>query len=82
MTITGTSGSLTAMTTITLTVNPLGNFTLTAMPGSVTIARGSSGTATITVIPKDAFDQSVTLIRERPAKRSDCVFLPERYYFH
>lgn len=62
VTITGTSGSLRATTTIALTVNPLGNFALTATPKTLTIARGSSGTSTITIVPKDTFDQSVTLI--------------------
>ena len=62
VTITGTSGSLSASTTITLTVNPLGNFALTATPKTLTIARGSSGTSTITVNPKNGFDQSVSLI--------------------
>ena len=32
VTVKGTSGNLSASTTITLTVNPLGNFTLTATP--------------------------------------------------
>jgi hypothetical protein len=62
VTITGTSGSLSATTTVTLTVNPLGNFALKASPNSLTIARGSSGTSTITITPKDTFNQSVTLI--------------------
>jgi VCBS repeat-containing protein len=59
--ITGTSGSLKATTTIALTVNPLGTFILTAAPKTLTIERGNSGTSTITVTPKDMFDQSVTL---------------------
>jgi hypothetical protein len=42
-------------------VNPLGNFTLTAAPKAVTVARGSSGTSTITINPTDGFDQEVTL---------------------
>jgi subtilase family serine protease len=62
VTITGTSGSLSASTTITLTVNPLGNFALKATPKTLTIARGSNGTSTIAVTPKDSFDQSVSLI--------------------
>jgi len=76
VTITGTSGSVTATTTITLTVNPLGNFTVTATPGSVTIARGGSGTATITVIPRDAFDQSVTLSVDGLPKGVTASFAP------
>ena len=61
VTISGASGSATASTTISLTVNPLGTFSLSATPKTFTIARGSSGTSTITVVPKDGFDQSVPL---------------------
>jgi subtilase family serine protease len=61
VTITGTSGSLSATTTIAVTVNPLGNFTVTDAPKTLTVARGSSGTSTITVNPKDGFAQSVAL---------------------
>ena len=61
ITITGTSGNLKATTTITLTVNALGSFTLTASPKSLTIAQGSSGTSTITVVATGGFNQAVTL---------------------
>jgi hypothetical protein len=61
VTITGTSGSLTNTTTITLTVNPVGNYTLSASPSSLSITRGASGTGTITVTPQGGFSSSVTL---------------------
>ena len=62
VTITGTSGKLTNATTITLTVNkPLGNFTLNASPAALTVARGSSKTSTITVVPTGGFSGNVTL---------------------
>jgi subtilase family serine protease len=61
VTITGTSGSLTASTTVTLTVDALGNFTLTSAPKTLTLVQGSSGTSTITVVPTGGFDQEVTL---------------------
>ncbi len=76
VTITGTSGSLTATTTIALTVSPLGNFTLAAVPKSLTIARGSSGTITITVTPKDTFAQSVTLFASGLPKGVTASFSP------
>ncbi|MGA7471089.1 MAG: protease pro-enzyme activation domain-containing protein [Candidatus Sulfotelmatobacter sp.] len=60
-TITGTSGSLRATTTLTLTVDGLGSFTLTASPSIVTVAQGSSGTSTITIVPAGGFDKEVTL---------------------
>jgi hypothetical protein len=63
VTITGTSGSLSATTTIKLTVKtaPLGNFTLTALPKTLTVAQGSSGTSTITIKPTNGFAQKVIL---------------------
>jgi hypothetical protein len=61
VTITGTSGSLSATTTLTLTVDGLGSFKLTASPSTLTVAQGSSGTSTITIVPAGGFDQEVTL---------------------
>jgi subtilase family serine protease len=62
VTITGASGALTAYTTLALTVQPLGNFSLTAAPKMLEIARGASATSTITVVPKDGFDHIVALV--------------------
>jgi uncharacterized membrane protein len=60
ITITGTSGSLSHTTTVRLnTVIP--NFTLTALPKTLTVVQGSSGTSTITINPTNTFDQSVAL---------------------
>ncbi len=61
ITITGTSGSLTATTTVTLTVTPLGGFSVKAAPNKLTVAGGSSGTSTISIVPTNGFDQQVTL---------------------
>ena len=76
LTIKGVSGSLTNTTTITLTVNSLGNFSLTATPKTLTIARGSSGVSTITVVPKSGFDQSVTLVASGLPKGVTASFTP------
>ncbi len=61
VTITGTSAGLTASTMISLTVTPLGTFSLTSAPKTLTIERGNSASVTISVIPNDGFNQSVTL---------------------
>jgi hypothetical protein len=61
ITIKGVSGTLSATTTLTLTVDALGSFTLKASPSSLTVAQGSSGTSTITVDATGGFDQAVTL---------------------
>ncbi|MGD0829529.1 MAG: hypothetical protein ABR907_01205 [Terracidiphilus sp.] len=64
VTITGTSGNLTATTTVALTVNPPPSFTLSASPTAVTILQGLiSGTSssTITVSDLGGFTGKVTL---------------------
>jgi hypothetical protein len=61
VTVTGTADGLTAKTTIALTVKGLGDFSLTAQPSPVYVAKGSTASTTITVVPSDGFDQKVTL---------------------
>jgi len=61
ITITGTSGTLTPVTTtITLTVPPASGFTLTPSAAALSIAHGSSGTDTITVKDTGTFTGSVS----------------------
>jgi hypothetical protein len=60
VTITGTSGGLTHTTTIALTVNAGPNFSLSASPNSLSVARGSTGTSTITINPTNSFNGSVS----------------------
>jgi len=60
-TVTGTSGTLTSKTAVTLTVNPAGDYTLSASPGSLNIAQSAKGTSTITVTPLNGFNGSVSL---------------------
>ncbi len=61
VTVTGTSGSLTASTTVSLTVTGTSsaNFTLSAAPSSITIAKGASGRSVVTVTPTGGFTGSV-----------------------
>jgi hypothetical protein len=60
ITITGTSGTLTPVTTIvTLTVPPASGFTLTPSATALTVALGASGTDTITVKDTGTFTGSV-----------------------
>ena len=61
VTITGTNGSLTASTTISLTVSAAANFTLAASPSSVTLAQGGTVTSTISVTAGSGFTGGVTL---------------------
>ena len=63
LTITGTSGSLTHQTTVSLQVNAVssGDFALSANSATITVAPGSSGTDTIIVTPSGGFNGSVGL---------------------
>jgi hypothetical protein len=61
ITITGTSGELSHSTTLTLEVTTAPDFSLSVSPTSLTIQRGQSGTATVTVASIDGFSQPVTL---------------------
>jgi subtilase family serine protease len=61
VTVTGTSGNLTSKTTVTLTVNPAGDYTLSASPSSLSVAQSAKGTSTITVTPLNGFNGSVSL---------------------
>jgi subtilase family serine protease len=60
VTVTGTSGALTASTSVYLVVEQPG-FNLSDSPGSVTISAGSSGSSTIGVSPYSGFSGGVTL---------------------
>jgi hypothetical protein len=73
VTITGTSGSLTATTTVALTVtSPTGSFTLSVNPTTVTIsAPGQSGTTKVTVTPTGGFTGQVNIACTLPASMTE-----------
>jgi hypothetical protein len=61
LTIKGVSGSLTHTTTASLVVTPVGNFTVSLSPPSLSVKRNNSGTYTVTVTPSGGFTGNVTL---------------------
>jgi subtilase family serine protease len=61
ITVTGTGGGITQTTKVTLTVIGPGNFSLTASPNAITVARGGSGTSTITSKISGGFHAAITL---------------------
>jgi subtilase family serine protease len=61
VTITGTSGGLSHATTISLRVTPPPNFSLSASPNSLSLARGAKSTTTISVNPQNGFTGGVSL---------------------
>jgi subtilase family serine protease len=56
----GTSGKITETVTVSLTVRPI-YFTISASPSSRSVARGGSGTYTITTAVYDGFDSAISL---------------------
>ena len=60
LTIKGTSGSLSSTATISLTVVAPG-FSLSALPASLTVSQGGSGSSTISVSGQNGFSGSVSL---------------------
>lgn len=61
ITVTGTSGSITQTTSVSLTVNPAAGFTLSASPSSVSVVQGNSGTSTITSAVTGGFNSAIAL---------------------
>ena len=59
LTVNGTSGTLSASTTIFLTVSASPSFTLSATPATANV--GSTGTSTATIVPANGFNSAVTL---------------------
>ena len=60
MTVTGTVGGLTHSTVVSVTVNPRPTFTLSGSPSNVTLAQGLASTSTVSVMPLNGFNSSVS----------------------
>lgn len=79
VTITGTSGSLTHTTTISLTVTsnaPAPNFTISVSPTSLSVARGTSGSYTVTITGQNGFSGTVSLSVSGVPGRVTATFNP------
>jgi kumamolisin len=77
ITVTGTSGSTVETTTVSLTVtgaNP--SFSISASPTSITTARSSSGTVTITSNVSGGFDSAITLSASGEGGNNSISFSP------
>ena len=62
ITVTGTSGTITETTMVSLTVTgPNPNFTISASPTTISIAKGRSGTSTITTTISGGFNSAIAL---------------------
>ena len=77
ITVTGTSGSTTETTTVSLTVTGTSpNFTISASPSTISVARGSSGTSTITTIVSGGFDSAINLSASGEGSSQSVTFSP------
>jgi subtilase family serine protease len=78
ITITGAGGGLTQATTISLTVTTAvsGGFTVSASPGSITVARNASGAATITTAISGSFNSAITLSASGQGSAQTITFSP------
>jgi len=77
LTITATSGSLTHIATVTLVVNGAGSFSVSAVPTSQTVSRGSSSHYAVTVAAQGAFSGTVTLSVSGVPPRTTSSFNPK-----
>jgi len=77
LTITGTSGTLSHSTTVTLVVQgPNPNFTISVSPASLTVARGTSGKYTVTIGAVNGFTGTVSLSVSGLPARVTATFNP------
>jgi kumamolisin len=77
ITVTGASGSTTATTTVSLKVTGTApNFMVSASPSSISIARGSSGTSTITTTISGGFDSAIALSTGLSGSTQGVTFSP------
>jgi kumamolisin len=77
ITVTGTSGSTVETTTVSLTVTGVNSgFTLSASPSTISVARSSSGTVTITSAVTGGFDSVITLTASGEGNQQSISFSP------
>jgi subtilase family serine protease len=77
ITVTGTSGSITKTTTFTLTVTGTApNFTISASPTSINVARSSSGGSRITTTVSGGFNSAIGLSASGGGSSINVTFSP------
>jgi hypothetical protein len=76
LTITATSGSLVHTTSVTLIMSAAADFTLSATPSSLTVARKSQGKFTVSVAPLSGFSGTVALSVSGVPTKTSSSFSP------
>jgi hypothetical protein len=78
ITVTGNADPFIGTTTVMLTVTKAPpNFTLSASSSGISVARSSSGTATITTVISGGFDSAITLSASGEGSRNTVTFSPK-----
>jgi hypothetical protein len=65
----------------TITVSPPGTYAISANPGALTITRGQSAQATLTITPANFYQGTVTLSCGQLPANVSCVMSPSTYTF-
>jgi subtilase family serine protease len=78
ITVTGTGGGVTQTTTVSLTVTASGtsDFTMSASPTGITVARNRTGTSTITTAALGSFDAVITLSASGQGNAQRIMLIP------
>ncbi len=77
ITVTGTGGGITHTTTVNLTVTGVTpDFTISASPSAVTVARGSAGNSTISTTALNGFNSAISLSASGQGSRVTVGFSP------
>ena len=77
ITVSGVGGGITHTTTVSLTVTGVAaDFSISASPSSLTVARGSSGTSTISTTALNGFNAAISLAASGQAKGITVSFSP------
>jgi len=76
VTIKGVSGNLANSTTVSLAVTAAPNFALAASPTGLSIKRGATGSATISIVPSNGFSGSVAFSASGLRKGMSASFSP------
>jgi MYXO-CTERM domain-containing protein len=76
ITITGTGASATHTTTVTFVINAPNDFSITAMPSTVSVAQGASGTTTVMTMLTSGSAESVALTASGVPTGATATFNP------
>jgi len=77
ITMTGTSGTVTASTTVNLTIAGQAAFSLSAASKTLSVAQGTSGSDAITMVPVNGFSAAASFAASGYPPGVSCTFAPQ-----